>query len=70
MIKTYNVIRENQKIRMLISMIKSHYRSKSKNPIQEVNLEHVSNRIVDIDIKKLIKSNWKDLEMTLGHQLR
>lgn len=70
MTRTYNVLRESQKVKILLSIIKSHYRSSNKNFIQEVNLTHITNRIKNTDIRVLVVSIWKDLELTTGNEIR
>ncbi|AIT08700.1 normocyte binding protein 2b [Candidatus Francisella endociliophora] len=68
MSRKYCVIKENQGMRTLLSIIKSNYYSDNKDSLQEVNLEHVLNRISNNDIKKLVKNAWKDLETLAGGQ--
>ena len=68
--KQYNIVKENQKIRTLLSIIKSNYNSDNKNSLQEVNLSHVMNRIPNKDIKIVVKSAWQDLEMIVGQEIR
>ncbi|ABK89752.1 normocyte binding protein 2b [Francisella tularensis subsp. novicida] len=70
MSRRYCVIKENQKMRTLLSIIKSNYNSDNKDSLQEVNLEHVLNRIFDKDIKILVKNAWKDLEIIAGQEIR
>ncbi|AJI73159.1 conserved hypothetical protein [Francisella tularensis subsp. novicida GA99-3548] len=70
MSRRYCVIKENQKMRTLLSIIKSNYNSDNKDSLQEVNLEHVLNRIFDQDIKVLVKNAWKDLEIIAGQEIR
>lgn len=66
MSRKYCVIKENQRMRTLLSIIKSNYCSDNKDSLQEVNLEHVLNKIFNDDIKSLVKNAWKDLEILAG----
>ncbi|MDE4942837.1 normocyte binding protein 2b, partial [Francisella tularensis subsp. holarctica] len=50
MSRRYCVIKENQKMRTLLSIIKSNNNTDNKDSLQEVNLEHVLNRIFDQEI--------------------
>ncbi|OIN83398.1 normocyte binding protein 2b [Francisella sp. TX07-6608] len=70
MSRRYCVIKENQKMRTLLSIIKSNYNSDNKDSLQEVNLEHVLNKIFDKDIRILVKNAWKDLEIIAGQEIR
>ncbi|WP_150467584.1 normocyte binding protein 2b [Francisella sp. SYW-9] len=67
----YCVIKETQSMRNLLSIIKANYRSECGDTIvQEVNLEHVLNRIDNKDIRTLVKSGWHDIETILGYEMR
>ncbi|WP_235261389.1 normocyte binding protein 2b [Candidatus Francisella endociliophora] len=66
----YYTIKQNQGTRVLLSIIGSNYNSDNKNSIQEVNLEHVLNRIPNDDVKVLVKNAWKDLELIVGQEVR
>lgn len=67
----YCVIKETQSMRNLLSIIKANYRSECRDTIvQEVNLEHVLNRIDNKDIRVLVKSGWHDIETILGYEMR
>lgn len=69
--RKYCVIKETQGMRNLLSIIKANYRSECGDTIvQEVNLEHVLNRIDNKDIRILVKSGWHDIETILGYEMR
>ncbi|MFV9972606.1 MAG: normocyte binding protein 2b [Francisella endosymbiont of Hyalomma asiaticum] len=70
MYRRYCVIKENQKMRMLLSIIKLNYNSDNKDSLQEVNLEHVLNRIFNQNIRVLVRNAWKDLETIAGQEIR
>ncbi|AIT10256.1 normocyte binding protein 2b [Candidatus Francisella endociliophora] len=70
MSNVYYTIKQNQGTRVLLSIIGSNYNSDNKNSIQEVNLEHVLNRIPNDDVKVLVKNAWKDLELIVGQEVR
>lgn len=70
MSRKYCVIKENERMETLLSIVKSNYCSDNKDSLQEVNLEHVLNRIFNEDIKDIIRSSWKDLEMLIGQEIR
>jgi hypothetical protein len=67
--RKYCVIKENESIRSLLSLVKSNYQSDISSLIQEVNIHHVANRIYNTNIKKIVKSLWHDLEIRIGHQI-
>jgi ribosomal protein L23 len=67
--RKYCVIKENESIRSLLSLIKSNYVSEKSSLIREVNIFHVTNRIYNADIKKLVKDLWHDLEIRVGHPI-
>lgn len=69
--RKYCVIKETEGLRVLLSIIKANYKSQlGDSLVQEVNLEHVLNRIHNNDIKVLVKSGWHDIEMMLGYEMR
>ena len=70
MSRKYCVIKENQMMRALLSIIKSHYISDNKASLQEVNLEHVLNNIDNLDIRTVVKNAWHDLQITIGSEIR
>ncbi|QLE78343.1 normocyte binding protein 2b [Francisella sp. Scap27] len=70
MSKKYCVIKESQRMRTLLTIIKAHYESDNKDSLQEVNLEHVLNNVVNEDIKGIIKNAWRDLQITIGFEIR
>jgi len=70
MSRKYCVIKENQRIRTLLSIIKSHYISNNTDSLQEVNLEHVLNNIDNLDIRTVVKNAWHDLQITIGTEIR
>ena len=70
MSRKYCVIKENQRMRTLLSIIKSHYISDNKDSLQEVNLEHVLNNIDNLDIRTIVKNAWHDLQITIGTEIR
>jgi len=70
MIKRYCVLQENEKIRTLLSLIKSHYVYDTSESLQEVDLVYVVNRVEDTEIKTIIKNTWQDLETLVGYEIR
>lgn len=70
MSRKYCVIKENQRMRTLLSIIKSHYKSDNKDSLQEVNLGHVLNNIDNLDIRTIVKNAWHDLQITIGSEIR
>ncbi|API87703.1 hypothetical protein [Francisella uliginis] len=69
--RKYCIIQENNKVKKLLSIIKTHYKAEyGDSLIQEVNLSHVINKIYNEDIKKLVKDLWQDLELKLGYEIR
>ena len=70
MSRKYCVIKENKRMRTLLSIIKSHYNSDNKDSLQEVNLGHVLNNIDNLDIRTIVKNAWHDLQITIGYEIR
>jgi hypothetical protein len=70
MTNKYCVLQENEKIRTLLSLIKSKYKCDANDSLQEVNLEHVVKRVSDNDIRTIIKNTWHDLETFVGYEIR
>jgi hypothetical protein len=70
MTNKYCVLQENEKIRTLLSLIKSKYKCDANDSLQEVNLEHVVKRVSDNDIRTIIKNTWHDLETLVGNEIR
>ncbi len=70
MTKKYCVLQENEKIRTLLSLIKSKYKCDANDSLQEVNLEHVVKSVSDNDIRTIIKNTWQDIETLLGYEIR
>ena len=70
MSRKYCVIKENQRMRALLSIIKSHYNSDNKDSLQEVNLGHVLNNIDNSDIRTVVKNAWHDLQITICTEIR
>ncbi len=70
MSRKYCVIKENQRMRTLLSIIRSHYHSDNKDSLQEVNLGHVLNNIDNSDIRTVVKNAWHDLQITIGSEIR
>ena len=70
MTNKYCVLQENEKIRTLLSLIKSKYKCDAHDSLQEVNLEHVVKRVSDNDIRTLIKNTWQDIETLVGYEIR
>ncbi|APC92429.1 MULTISPECIES: hypothetical protein [Francisella] len=69
--RRYCIIQENNKIKRLLSIIKTHYKAEyGDSLVQEVNLSHVVNKIYNDDIKKLVKNLWQELELKLGYEIR
>lgn len=69
--RKYCIIQENNKVKRLLSIIKTHYKAEyGDSLIQEVNLSHVINKIYNEDIKNLVKDLWQDLELKLGYEIR
>ena len=69
--RKYCIIQENNKVKRLLSIIKTHYKAEyGDSLIQEVNLSHVINKIYNENIKKLVKDLWQDLELKLGYEIR
>ncbi|ASG68907.1 hypothetical protein fh0823_20540 [Francisella halioticida] len=69
--RRYCIIQENNKVKKLLSIIKTHYKAEyGDSLIQEVNLSHVINKVYNNNIKKLVKDLWQDLELKLGYEIR
>lgn len=65
-----SILVENQQIRHLLSLIKSHYRSDCKeDTLREVNLIHVANRIADVIIRDHIIECWNNLQTKVGYEI-
>ena len=66
----YCVIKENDRVRVLLSIIESSYESKSMEAdIYEVDLNAVLEFIRNKDIRILVSNTWHDIEMLVGHQI-
>lgn len=64
-----SILVANSEMRLLLSVIKSHYVSDNRNSLQEVNINCVANRIDNEDIRKYVVSCWKNLEAKIGHEV-
>ncbi|WP_150467780.1 normocyte binding protein 2b [Francisella sp. SYW-9] len=64
-----SILVENRQMRLLLSVIKSHYISDNHNRIQEVNMTHVANRISDETIRNYVMDCWYNLEKKVGYEV-
>lgn len=64
-----SILVENQQMRHLLSIIKSHYISDNQNIIQEVNMTHVANRIADETVRNYVIDCWYDLQRKVGYDV-
>ncbi|OIN85022.1 normocyte binding protein 2b [Francisella sp. TX07-6608] len=64
-----SILVEDQQIKHLLSIIRSHYQSDNKNKFKEVNMLHVANRISDAQIRNYILDCWDELQRKLGHEV-
>lgn len=70
MSKRYCVIKENERMRTLLTIIEAHYESDNIDSLQEVNLGHVLNNVANEDIRDVIQSAWRDLQISIGFEIR
>lgn len=64
-----SILVQNQEMRELLSLIKNHYISDNKNAIQEVNLDHVANRVTNDIIRDHIVNCWYNLQQKVGYEI-
>ncbi|QIW09157.1 normocyte binding protein 2b [Francisella sp. LA112445] len=64
-----SILVENRQMRLLLSVIKSHYISDNHNRIQEVNMIHVVNRINDETIRNYVIDCWYNLQRKVGYEV-
>ena len=64
-----SILVENDDMRLLLSVIKSNYVSENNDSIIEVNMEHVTSRIENENIRQYISDCWKNLQMKIGHEI-
>ena len=64
-----SILVKNQEMVSLLSLVNRYYASDNKNSIQEVNLDHVANRISDDIIRDHIVNCWYNLEQKVGQAI-
>ena len=65
-----SILVENQRIRDLLSLIKTYYKTDhEEESIREVNIIHVANRVSDIIIRDHIVECWNDLQARIGYEI-
>lgn len=67
----YCVIKETQRMRSLLSLIKANCKfDYEEELLQEFSLGYIISRVDNYDIKLLLKSGWDDIELILGYEMR
>ena len=68
--KKYKEYLENQRIRDLLSLIKTYYKTDhEEKSIREVNIIHVANRVSDTIMRDHIVECWNDLQARIGYEI-
>jgi len=66
--KQYCVLKKNDDLRKLQTLIKLHSNCNNIDSLQELNIHHVLNNTPSEDHKKMIKDLWYNIEEKVGYE--
>ena len=67
--REYCVLKKNDELRKLQSLIKLYSECNNTDSLQELNIHHVLNNTASEDHKKLIKEYWYNIEQKLNYNI-